>query len=598
LQIAADLLEQQGEDRRHLAALGFLTVGRRFSGNIEEIINDRIDVVTRGLLGLSVSCARCHDHKYDPIPTTDFYALRGVFNSTVEPAELPLIGPADSEARAMTVMDAEMPEDSPVFIKGDANTTGPLVPRRFLTALSGGEPQPFTQGSGRLELARAIASRNNPLTARVLVNRIWMHHFGEGLVRTPSDFGRRSEPPVHPELLDYLASWFMDNGWSIKKLHRLIVQSATYQQVSEENPVYRGKDPDNRLWWKMNRRRLDVEAMRDALLFVAGQLDLTMGGPSVDFNADPLSRRRTIYGKVDRQNLPGMFATFDFANPDTHTPKRHLTTVPQQALFLLNSDFVLHYSWQLTTRPDVEKIEKTTQRIRQLYRLLYGRTLTAAELKAGEEFIDVVSQEDVVIDQTRGRWQYGYGRFDPTAKRITDFQPLPYYSDAGVWQGGPAVPDETTGWAMLWSNGGHPGEKPEQAVIRRWTAPRDGVISITATLEHPTPEGNGVLGRIVSSRQGLLRSAVVHNKQVKTNIPRLAVKEGETIDFVVECRGDAGDDSFSWAPLIRLVEPMPSDPAEVREWNSNNDFGGPAGLGAWGEYVQVLLLANEFVFLD
>ena len=228
-----------------------------------------------------------------------------------------------------------------ILIRGNAGRPGEEVSRQFLSVVAGENRQPFNDGSGRLELARAIASADNPLTARVLVNRVWMHHFGQGLVRTPSDFGLRSEPPSHPELLDYLASRFVAEGWSIKKLHRWILLSSTYQQSSEDRPDARAKDPENLLVWRMNRRRMDLEALRDSLLFVAGQLDETIGGPAVNIVTAPFSKRRTVYGLIERQNLPAFFRTFDFATPDGHSPQRFTTTVPQQALFLMNSPFVI-----------------------------------------------------------------------------------------------------------------------------------------------------------------------------------------------------------------------------------------------------------------
>src|SRR5581483_6181485 len=181
----------------------------------------------------------------------------------------------------------------------------------------------------------------NPLTARVFVNRVWYWHFGKGLVGTPSDFGTRSDPPTHPELLDFLADWFVKEGWSVKKLHRLILTADAYRQRADDRPECVAADPENRLVWKFNRQRLDLEALRDGMLAVAGQLDPTMGGPAVDLLAGPAVPRRTVYGFIDRQNLPGLYRTFDFASPDTHAPQRYTTTVPQQALFLMNSPFAV-----------------------------------------------------------------------------------------------------------------------------------------------------------------------------------------------------------------------------------------------------------------
>ena len=227
----------------------------------------------------------------------------------------------------MSLEDAPTPIEPRVFVRGNPNNLGEPVPRRFLAVLSGVERKPFVDGSGRLELARAIASPDNPLTARALVNRVWMHHLGTPLVATPGDFGMRSEPPTHPELLDHLAARFIENGWSIKALHRLIMRSSTYQQKSDDRPESRAIDPENALYWRMNRRRLDFEATRDALLAVSGRLDAKIGGPPMPSLTDTASNRRTLYGSIDRLNLPGLYRTFDFPDPNATSPKRDFTTV-------------------------------------------------------------------------------------------------------------------------------------------------------------------------------------------------------------------------------------------------------------------------------
>ena len=241
------------------------------------------------------------------------------------------------------------------------------MPRQFPAVLSPDDRKPFTDGSGRLELARAIASKDNPLTARVIVNRVWQYHFGFGLVRTPSDFGVRGEKPTHPELLDWLALRFEnEDGWSMKKLHRQIMLSAAYQQASmEDNAEAAAKDPDNRLLWRQNPRRLDFEAMRDSLLMVSRQLDLTMGGRSVDILAEPTIPRRTVYAFVDRQNLPGLFRTFDYASPDSTSGARFVTSVPQQALFMMNSPFVIDQARKLAARPDVAGETEPAKRVQR-----------------------------------------------------------------------------------------------------------------------------------------------------------------------------------------------------------------------------------------
>jgi hypothetical protein len=443
-QLAADRLVAKGKAPAEAqAAMGYLTLGRRFLNNIHDITDDRIDVVTRGMLGLTVACARCHDHKYDPIATKDYYGLYGVFTSSVEPKDLPLLGaPAQTAEyvafqkklgelektvgdyqrkykkeldeknrkhrdelqglvrkvdafkasslaappRGMVMVDRPKPADARVLLRGNPNTPGPIAPRQFLPILAADKPLPFKDGSGRLELANAIADKNNPLTARVFVNRVWMHYFGNGLVASTSNFGLRAEPPSHPELLDYLAWTFMEEGWSIKKLHKRIVLSRTYQLSSAENPQARDIDADNRLLARANRRRLDFEALRDALLAVSGNLDGKMGGPAVDITTTPYSKRRTIYGFVDRQNLPGMFRTFDFASPDSSTPQRYQTTVPQQALFLLNHPFVLEQARTVVKRAG--NLAKPKGALRLMYKGIYAREPDAAEMRLGLEFIE------------------------------------------------------------------------------------------------------------------------------------------------------------------------------------------------------------------
>jgi hypothetical protein len=451
-QLAADKLVavEKSKDPRPLAAMGFLTLGRRFLNNIHDIIDDRIDVTMRGLQGMTVACARCHDHKFDPIPSKDYYSLYGVFASSTEPKDLPTLGePAQtaeykafqeklkvlqadvkkfeeanaSELKAknrkvrdelrklqrkvdelkvtdpgappsaMVLVDAPQPMEPQVFLRGNPNNRGDKVPRQFLAVLAGESRKPFTEGSGRLELARAIASKDNPLTARVMVNRIWMHHFGQGLVRTPGDFGFRGERPTHPELLDWLAARFMQEGWSIKKLHRMILLSRVYQ-LQSDHPAAAQVDVDNRWLARQNRRRLEFEPLRDSLLAVAGRLDGKMGGVPVDLLKTPFSTRRTVYGFIDRQNLPGLFRTFDMASPDYSVPQRHQTTVPQQALFLMNSPFVVEQAKAILARPDIASITKPEERLERLYRVLFGRAPAREEIALAGRFLERPQERD------------------------------------------------------------------------------------------------------------------------------------------------------------------------------------------------------------
>ena len=291
-------------------------------------------------------------------------------------------------ARAMIVKDKDKPVNSPVFIRGQAQARGDVVPRGFLEILSPGQKSvEFSKGSGRYELAMCIASKDNPLTARVIVNRVWMHHFGEGFVRTPDDLGTMSEKPTHPELLDYLANWLMDTGWSLKKLHKLIVMSRVFQESSHTREEYETIDPGNRLLWRANVRRLDFEATRDSLLVYSGDLDRTVGGKPINLTDEPYSFRRSVYGYIDRGNLPELMAHFDFSDPDMPNSKRSTTIVPQQALFLMNSAMAVDVTRKVLARPEISRQNGDLSRISALYRLIFQRYPTMQEITMANKFI-------------------------------------------------------------------------------------------------------------------------------------------------------------------------------------------------------------------
>jgi len=447
-QIAADRLSTSRSNPTNLAALGFLTVGDHFMGMQNDIINDRIDVVSKGFMALTVTCARCHDHKFDPIPQKDYYSLHGIFASCVEPKLEPVVSPIYvtpafetyhrqrdklafqqsnlesslpklrksgkqedfKEARrtlqrivhdiamldltntaapmhAMVLEDAARGHDSPLFLRGDPGNKGDTVPRRFLQMLSAPNRPVYTNGSGRLELAMAITSRNNPLTPRVMINRIWEHHFGEGFVPTPDDFGMMSEPPSHPELLDYLAMEFMNNGWSIKKIHRLIMLSSVYQESSTGNPRFAEIDPGNRLLWRANTRRLEFEPLRDSLLAIGGTLNTNLYGRPIQNRALD-SNRRTIYNLVDRANIAEVLVNFDFANPDMVTGARYQTTVPQQALYLMNNPLVINLAKRLVAMKDFLDQTDDKSKLQFLYDRIYQRLPDPVETQLGLEFVN------------------------------------------------------------------------------------------------------------------------------------------------------------------------------------------------------------------
>lgn len=821
-QLAADKLGLEGEQREALAAMGLLTVGRRFQNNQHDIIDDRIDVVTRGFMGLSVSCARCHDHKYDPVPTADYYAMYGVFNSSHEPAEKPLVrdpeptpeyqafqdglqeienrmnawreerrleiqhqmrsrvadylehaarrlagedpspqgerGPlirhatnqwnhylvhnskdnpawrlwhelqalegegfaeaaaevlnrerekpvnamllealranppssmreaartygsvleqvynswreqtqdvpteqhperlADDAAeairqvilsehspltiagqpdrwldqaqrnrlnqfrgemetftanspgapgRAMIMVDHDQPRNPYIFRRGQAGNRGENVPRRFLQVLDhvdGGET--YDDSSGRLRMAQAIASEKNPLTPRVMVNRIWHYHMGHGIVRTPSDFGTRGERPSHPQLLDHLATQFMEGGWKMKRIHRQIMLSATYQQVSYDRSVAQQQDPENRLLWKMNRQRLEFEPMRDAVLAASGKLDRTVGGRSQPIHED--SPRRAVYAYLDREDLPGLYRNFDVANPDATTATRSETTVPQQALFMMNSPFMSQQARAVAERAKREAAEDSAEQVIQaVYEVTLSRQPSEEELALGESF---VSGAAVPAERPAPRWQFGYGRYDGETQQVTSFAHLPHFT-GDTWQGGPEVPDPQLNWALLNAGGGHPGVDHDHAVIRRFTVPAAGTIVIDGTLKHNNENGDGVIGTIVSHRGGQLGHWRVHNGETHAHVPSVTVEAGEVIDFVVAPGETHSHDGYSWAPKVRYVTVDQADAATVdgevfdaaanfiASSEASEHFGGQMDL--WSQYAQVLMLSNEFVFID
>ncbi len=275
--------------------------------------------------------------------------------------------------------------DVKIYMAGDPRKKGDVAPRAFPAILTAGERRPFeATGSGRKNLADAIASRDNPVTARVMANRIWAGHFGYGVVRTLSNFGQLGERPSHPELLDYLAVSLMDNNWSLKSLHRSILMSATYQQSSVGDAANLEADPDNRYLWKMNRRRLEVEPWRDAVLAVSGQLDRQVGGASSQLNDD--HRRRTLYGYVSRHQLNDLLRLFDFPDPNITAGERSVTTVPLQQLFVLNSEFMIGQSKALAARL-AKEADSDAARVDRVFRLLYGREPTDNEKEAALMFL-------------------------------------------------------------------------------------------------------------------------------------------------------------------------------------------------------------------
>ncbi len=387
-QIAAD---KYPGGKENLAALGFLGLGPKYydRGRLAVMADeweDRIDTVGRTALGLTVACARCHDHKFEPITMADYYGLAGVFASTRMVNKSP-DGPEEKDgtsAEKMSPATLHMVEDGPVkdlnvFLRGNPDRKGELAPRRFLRVLSEPEAKPFSEGSGRKELAEAIGSPDNPLTARVFVNRVWASLFGKPLVATPSNFGHSGQLPTHPELLDDLAARFMENGWSVKWLVREIVYSAAYRQSSSHAAA---SDPENLLLSHMNRKRLSIEQWRDSVLLLSGALS-DRGGKSQELD-DFRNHRRTVYGRVSRLKLNDTLMQFDYPDANVHCERRAVTTTPMQKLFVLNNAFVLECASRLVGRLESGSTEA---RIQQAYQLLYGREPSPSEISAALRFL-------------------------------------------------------------------------------------------------------------------------------------------------------------------------------------------------------------------
>ncbi len=469
-QLATDLMPQTGP--ADLPALGFISLSPTYWKEpklpceiIKTIVADeweeRVDAVSRTFLGLTVACARCHDHKFDPISSEDYYALAGVFASCRH-AERPLIDEAQYQpvrvakaavakleaaiakakkekplpTKKIAELQAEVdeikaatplydtplvnalveestyvvragktpqdgtkfehraePRDLPAFIRGNPNRPGNIVPRRFLTVLSD-DPQPYQIGSGRLELAQSITTDAAALAARVIVNRVWLAHFGQGIVATPSNFGRQGERPTHPELLDDLAARFIESGWSIKYLHREILLSATWQQSSADDPQRVEADPSNRWLSRMNRRRLTFEEWRDAMLFACGAQDAKTGGASQDLDAAN-NHRRTVYATVHRRDMAATLMVHDFPDPTQHSPMRTSTVTALQGLYALNGPLLLQHSKSLAERLEREAAGDHQQRIRRAYQLLFSRQPTEHELQLGLSF----------VQPSESRWQ-------------------------------------------------------------------------------------------------------------------------------------------------------------------------------------------------
>ena len=507
-----------------------------------------------------------------------------------------LLGAVETQARsgkgapprAMALEDASVMYDPVIFRRGNPNREGPAVPRRFLKVLSPEARAPYGEQSGRLQLAEAIVDPRNPLTARVFVNRIWQQHFGAGLVSTPSDFGLQGKRPSHPELLDWLAKTFLADGGSLKKLHRRILMSSVFRQAAtataEVTTVAQIIDPANRLLWRFPRRRQSLEVMRDAHLSVSGSLQNLQGGPPAEIYAG-YQPRRTIYGFVNRMDLPTLMRTFDFPEPAATSGQREATTVPQQALFFLNHSFVRESAIRLLKRPDVGASLDTAERITRIYRLLFSREPSSEELELAQTFVNA---DKPAAPPTP--WRYGYGGVDEKTQRTSSFHELTHSTGTRI-QAGPVLPDPKLGWVFHDRTGGHPASSSDHCFVLRWISPIDGKVRISGTLTHRPEPGNGVRARIVCSDQGIAGTWRVDQSSEETISEAISVFRGSTIDFVVDWQGHITHDEFEWPVTITNID------GDRRSWDSKEDFRQPVS-DPWTDYVHALLMTNEFVFVE
>ena len=689
-----------------LTATGFLRMaadstasGGDVEVNAHQVIADTLKIVSSSLLGLSVGCAQCHDHRYDPIPQSDYFRLRAVFepawnvaawkrpeqrlvsllsdgqkaewsafyehekarNAEIAAKEKEWIDklfaqelekfpeadramlkaafetPADkrtpeqkklvettpklnitpgviyqyNQAAAdeikkmrdeLAAQRAKLPppdhahallEDPGVAIETKVHYRGDhrqpkqaVLPGDLTIAAPDGarfeiptdDPSLPTTGR-RLAYAKHLTSGQHPLVGRVLMNRVWLHHFGRGLVDTPGEFGILGVRPTHPELLDWLATELVQQKWSLKAMHRLLMTSTVYRQSSRREAGKDAVDSDNALYGRFPVRRLEAETLRDSVLAVSGRLDKTQFGPSIavdeDFVGQVLpagdSARRSLYLQVRRSKPVSFLAAFDAPLMAVNCDRRVLSTGAPQSLMLMNSEFIANHARILATKLRAETPSTPADPL-----------MTSLEAR---------------FPRATAAWTYGFGHFDEATQRIASFTPVTHWTGS-QWQAGPALPDPNAGWVLIRPTGGHAGNDPQHATIRRWTAPFTGVVKITGKLKHSNESGDGVRGRIVSNRAGLLGQWTAKNIEVASDLAEVNVTAGDTLDFAVDCLENVNCDSFEWPVQITAADPTAAGP--IAAWDAAKDFHGPLPAtlpqltaAAWVAVYQRLIAPEE-----
>ncbi len=698
--VQGDLTPEQIE---LLTATGFLRMAADGTGsgdNTEEsrnlVIADTIQIVSSSLLGLSVACAQCHDHRYDPISHTDYFALRAVFEPAFDwkkwktPAQRQrsLATKQDREETAKIEAEAQVivkerkakldeymaaaltkelekyeeplreqlrvayhtPEkertaeqkgllskhpsvnltpgnlyqynqaaaddlkkyderiaevrarkpqeeflriltEAPgsqvpthLFYRGDHRQPKQAVSPAALSVLCSEdqfvafpEKDPNLPTTGRrLAFAKWLTSPQNPITSRVLVNRVWLHHFGRAIVDTPADFGRLGTAPTHPELLDWLATEFQASGWDLKQLHRTIMLSTAYRQSSEPNPQFAAIDPANRNYWRRDVIRLDAEIVRDRVLAATGKLDLSQFGPPIPVAEDKQgqtvvdqgSTRRSLYIQQRRSQPVPMLQAFDAPVMAVNCEKRPTSTVATQSLMLMNNSFSIEQA----------------QALAQLLLKQTEKPLSEAQLAALPQILPAPGPQ----------WKYGYGGYSKESGDPVRFTEYPHFDGKSrAWRGGAAVPDAKIGWSFLNPTGGHTGVSPDFSPIRRWIAPAAGTVKVNGTLSHASASGDGVQGQLVSNDGKLIAEWVSHNNKVTTSVAAIPVQAGDVLDFVTNCRADVNADSFGWEVSLTLT--LPGDSRSVTI-SSTESFGGPDKTQKVNLSAQQLALAWQHAY--
>ena len=660
-----------------------------------QVVADTIKIVSSSLLGLSVGCAQCHDHRYDPIPQADYFQLRAIFQPALDPKGWVIprervisLYTDEDRARAVAIeadavkLQADVNVKRQKFIdtafdleidkhpaeqrealraafktpadkqtdeqkklvattpslninggnlyqynagaaeelkKDDASVAAKRGEKKiedFVSVLmeSGGMPNPthlFYRGdhrapkqvllpadltiaapdgqrfqieeknaallrsSGRrLAWAKQITNGSHPLVGRVLANRIWLHHFGRGIVDTPGEFGILGTRPTHPELLDWLAVELGAGPRSFKRTHRAVMSSAIYRQSSRRASDAAMKDADGAFYSRFPVRRLEAEIVRDRALAVSSRLNDALFGSPIEVMEDFAgqvhvkddSPRRSLYIQSRRTKPVSLLAAFDAPVMTLNCDRRPSSTVAPQSLMLMNGDFILAQAEHLSQQVHVEGVSPGFA--------------TSSSNALTFDIAPFVNR----FPGNRAAWQYGYGGINDapitaaatenpaaTPRAVVEFHSLPHWTGSS-WQGGATLPDATLGYAISHAGGGHPGGSPKLASIKRWTAPRDGFVVVSGQLQHGSENGDGVRSRVVSSRSGLVGEWTAKNGSIETPVARVEVRTGDTLDFVTDAITNEASDSFNWPISLRLTD---TSGAELQTWNSHADFHGP-----------------------